>query len=80
MEYEQLTTLATAQRLGRVGWDALGQQVLVEFLVGQPDRVQLHSLSIGLTPEVAGALLLALYESYVERDSAAGPGPGMHEA
>jgi hypothetical protein len=76
VEYEQLTTLATAKDLGLICWDALGQQLVVEFLVGPPDSDRQTSLAIGLMPEVAEVLLRELSACIEERPFAAGEIPG----
>lgn len=36
MEYERIETLATVQGFARSGWDALGEVLLLEALVGRP--------------------------------------------
>lgn len=71
LEYEQIATLATVKGLDRIGWDALGQLLFVEFVAGPPgiDR----PLPVALTREAATELLHALQTCLAERDSAAGP-------
>ncbi len=66
--YEPIVTLATLRGLKRVGWDALGQQLLVEFVAGPPERASLWP--VGLTPEVAEELLLVLQTCLAERGTA----------
>lgn len=69
MEYEPLMTLGTAKRLGRVGWDALGRLLLVEFVAGPPgiDR----PMPVALTPEAAEQLLRALRTCLADKGNAA---------
>ncbi len=63
-------TLGTARGLGRVGWDALGQWLLVEFLAGPPDA--LVAMPVVLTPEVAEALVRELQTALSETAPAGG--------
>lgn len=65
MEYERLQTLATVRGLGRVGWDALGQSLVVEVDIRHKDG-QLLRLPISLTPEVAEELSARLSEALSE--------------
>ncbi|MGE4191811.1 MAG: hypothetical protein AB7E51_00330 [Pseudodesulfovibrio sp.] len=55
MEYEQIQTLATIRSLGLVGWDALGQALLVEVDIRHKDG-QLFRVPVSLPPEVAKEL------------------------
>jgi hypothetical protein len=55
---EQGGTAFLLEVLNRIGWDALGQQLFVEFVVGTPDRN--ISWPIGMTPSAAKELLIAL--------------------
>lgn len=66
MEYEQVQTLATVRGLGRVGWDALGQFLLVEAEVMRKDG-QLFRFPISLLPEAAEELHARLGAALAEK-------------
>lgn len=70
MELEQLATLATVRGLGRIGWDALGQFLVVEALVGKPEG-KLTSVPVSLTPQVALELWTRLDEALAEKEGEA---------
>lgn len=59
MEYKGLLVPGIVRALGRVGWDALGQYVAVEFLIGESADA-LDSYPMAMTPESARELLLEL--------------------
>ena len=65
MEYERIATLATLKGLTRAGWDALGQQLFVEFVAGPPGRDV--PWPVTLTREAAEELLHALRACLEER-------------
>lgn len=71
VEYEPIQTLATVKGLGRVGWDALGQLLLVEFVVGRPDIDR--PWPVALTREAAEQLLPVLQTCLAERGHEEGP-------
>ncbi|NDV21043.1 hypothetical protein GO013_16675 [Pseudodesulfovibrio sp. JC047] len=66
MEYEELLTLATVQGLGRIGWDALGQSLLVEVDIEHKDE-GMHRFPISLTSEVAEELFVRLGVAFEEK-------------
>ncbi len=70
MEYERIATLATLKGLTRAGWDALGQQLFVEFVAGPPGRDV--PWPVTLTPEAAEQLLHTLRACLEERAPAEG--------
>lgn len=70
MGYEPIQTLATVRGLGRVGWDALGQSLLVEAFVGNPGE-KLIPVPVSLTPQVAQELWSRLDEALAEREGEA---------
>ena len=72
MEYEQVRTLATVQEIGRVHWDALGQQIVVEVRAGQPGGT-LHTVFVGLAPEAAEELQTQLLLCLREKEDESGP-------
>ena len=71
LEYEQLKTLATVRGLGRIGWDAMGEVLLVEVQVGNPDG-PLQTLPVTVTPEAAAQLQEQLLMCLMERADATG--------
>lgn len=69
MEIEPIETQMTVKGLARIGWDALDQVLIVEFVVGRPDSNYLWPVS--LTPEAAEQLLHRLRTCLEERGGAA---------
>lgn len=72
MEYEQLQTLMTVRGLGHVGWDAMGEFLLVEARVGKPEG-PLKTIRVTLTAETAAALQALLLLCLREKEDEAGP-------
>lgn len=72
MEYEELKTLATVRGLGRVGWDAMGELLLVEVRVGTAQG-PLKTVPVGLTPEVAEELQALLRLCLLEKEDESPP-------
>jgi len=69
LPYERIETLATLRGLDRAGWDALGQQLVVEFVAGPPDRAV--RWPVGLTREAAVELLHVLQTCLAEKEGEA---------
>ena len=67
MEYEQLQTLATVRGLGRIGWDALCQFLVVEVDIRHREG-QVLRVPISLHPEVATELWTRLDEAIAEKE------------
>jgi len=70
LEYEQLKTLATVRDLGRVGWDAMGELLLVEVRLGKAQG-PLDTVPVCLTAEVAEELQAQLRLCLLEKEAAA---------
>jgi hypothetical protein len=70
MEYERIETLATVQGFARSGWDALGEVLLLEVLLGHADG-PLTPVPVGMSEATAQELLVRLLRHFGEKDSAA---------
>lgn len=66
-DIEQLKTLGTVRGLGRVGWDAMREFLLVEVTVGKPDG-PLTTLPFAITEEAAAELQALLRLCLLEKE------------
>lgn len=67
MEYEQLSTLGTIREVGRVGFEAMGESLLLELFVGPPDG-PLHQVMFSATVEAAEELQALLRLRLLEKE------------
>lgn len=72
MEIEQVMTLATVRGIGRVGWDALGESLLVEVQAGKPEG-PLRTIPLSMTAEAAEELQALLRMCLLGKEDEAGP-------
>lgn len=67
LEYVPIETLATLLHVEAVEWDALGQQLVIQSLAGPEEDPKL--LYLGLTPQAAQQLLVALSGKFEETNN-----------